>query len=133
MDSLSTVIKFFQDCGLFLYPSALIMALGITIAVERYIFLTKARTQNRKAWAHILPLLQKGHCAKSRAPRRRPRGGRQDRQLRPDADAGRPERGLRRAMEEGMMRSCAPRERTHYIAPSPNVITLVGLLGTIMA
>ena len=48
MDPLSTVIKFFQDCGLFIYPSALIMALGVTIAVERFIFLTKARTQNRK-------------------------------------------------------------------------------------
>ena len=43
MDPLSTVIKFFQDCGLFIYPSALIMALGVTIAVERFIFLTKAR------------------------------------------------------------------------------------------
>ena len=43
MDPLSTVIKFFQDCGLFIYPSALIMALGVTIAIERFIFLSKAR------------------------------------------------------------------------------------------
>jgi len=28
MDTFSTVVKFFQDCGLFIYPSALIMALG---------------------------------------------------------------------------------------------------------
>ena len=60
MDPLSTVIKFFQDCGLFIYPSALIMALGVTIAVERFIFLTKARSQNRKVWAQVLPMLQKG-------------------------------------------------------------------------
>ena len=60
MDPLSTVIKFFQDCGLFIYPSALIMALGVTIAVERFIFLSKARSQNRKVWAQVLPMLQKG-------------------------------------------------------------------------
>src|SRR5437763_15153897 len=59
MDPVSTVIKFFQDCGLFIYPSAFIMALGITIAVERFIFLSKARNQYRKVWAHVLPLLQK--------------------------------------------------------------------------
>src|SRR4029079_15793751 len=60
MSTFDTVVKFFQDCGLFIYPSALIMALGVTIAVERFIFLSKARTENRKVWAHILPLLQKG-------------------------------------------------------------------------
>ena len=60
MDTFSTVVKFFQDCGLFIYPSALIMALGITISVERYIFLSKARNQNRKVWAQVLPMLQKG-------------------------------------------------------------------------
>ena len=60
MSTFDTVVKFFQDCGLFIYPSALIMALGVTIAVERYIFLSRARNENRKLWAHILPLLQKG-------------------------------------------------------------------------
>ena len=51
MDTFSTVVKFFQDCGLFIYPSALIMALGIAISIERFLFLTKARNQNRKVWA----------------------------------------------------------------------------------
>ena len=45
MDAFNTVIKFFQDCGLFIYPSALIMALGVTIAIERFIFLNKARSR----------------------------------------------------------------------------------------
>ena len=62
MDPLSTIIKFFQDCGLFIYPSALIMALGVTIAVERFIFLTQGRVQREPAsiWAQVLPMLQKG-------------------------------------------------------------------------
>ena len=34
MNAFDTAVKFFQDCGLFIYPSILIMALGVTIAVE---------------------------------------------------------------------------------------------------
>src|SRR5262249_17152709 len=60
MNALSTAIKFFQDCGLFIYPSILIMALGLAIAIERFVFLTRARTENRKVWAEVLPVLQKG-------------------------------------------------------------------------
>ena len=60
MDAFSTIVKFFQDCGLFIYPSALIMALGVAIAIERFLFLSKARNQNRKVWAQVLPMLQKG-------------------------------------------------------------------------
>ena len=135
MDTFSTVVKFFQDCGLFIYPSALIMALGITIAVERYIFLSKARNQNRKVWAQVLPLLQKGQLrdVQSVANQSDAAVGKivsygltrmQSPGRREDFDA---------AMEEGMM-EIVPRleKRTHYIATFANVITLVGLLGTII-
>ena len=135
MDSLSTIIKFFQDCGLFIYPSALIMALGVTIAIERFIFLTKARNQNRKIWAQVLPMLQKGQLRDV-----------QSMTAQSDAAVGKiVSYGLTRmqspgrredfdaAMEEGMM-EIVPRleKRTHYIAVFANVITLVGLLGTII-
>ncbi len=43
MNALNTAIKFFQDCGLFIYPSLLIMALGLAISIERTIFLSRAR------------------------------------------------------------------------------------------
>ena len=135
MDTFSTVVKFFQDCGLFIYPSALIMALGVAISIERFLFLSKARNQNRKVWAEVLPMLQKGQfrdvqgvtshsdaavskivnygLSRMQSPGRRE-----------DYDA---------AMEEGMM-EIVPRleKRTHYIATFANVITLVGLLGTII-
>ena len=29
MNAFNTAVKFFQDCGLFIYPSILIMALGL--------------------------------------------------------------------------------------------------------
>ena len=50
MDTFSTVVKFFQDCGLFIYPSILIMALGLAIAIERFVFLTGRAAENRKLW-----------------------------------------------------------------------------------
>ena len=135
MNALSTAIKFFQDCGLFIYPSLLIMALGLSIAIERFIFLRKASSDNRTVWARILPLLQQGRFKEVRAQTessdaavgkivhyglmRMQSPGRRE-----DYDA---------AMEEGMM-EIVPRleKRTHYIATFANVITLVGLLGTII-
>ena len=135
MNALSTAIKFFQDCGLFIYPSALIMALGLAIAIERFMFLTRARNENRKVWAEVLPVLQKGQFKDA-----------QGMTARSDAAVGKiVNYGLTRmqspgrredfdaAMEEGMM-EIVPRleKRTHYIATFANVITLVGLLGTII-
>jgi len=135
MNALSTAIKFFQDCGLFIYPSILIMAMGLAIAIERFVFLTRARKENRKVWAEVLPVLQKGQFKDA-----------QGMTARSDAAVGKiVNYGLTRmqspgrredfdaAMEEGMM-EIVPRleKRTHYIATFANVITLVGLLGTII-
>ncbi len=135
MDAFSTVVKFFQDCGLFIYPSLLIMTLGVAIAIERFIFLSRARNENRKVWAKVLPMLQHGQfrevlgfTANSDAAigkivnyglMRMQSPGRRE-----DFDA---------AMEEGMM-EIVPRleKRTHYIATFANGVTLVGLLGTII-
>ena len=60
MNAFSTAVKFFQDCGLFIYPSLLIMSLGLAIAIERFVFLNRARTENRKVWSQVLPMLQQG-------------------------------------------------------------------------
>jgi len=135
MDTFGTVVKFFQDCGLFIYPSLLIMALGVAIAIERFVFLNRARSQNSKVWSQVLPMLQNGkfkevHGVTSQSDAaigkivnygltRMQSPGRRE-----DLDA---------AMEEGMM-EIVPRleKRTHYIATFANVITLVGLLGTII-
>jgi biopolymer transport protein ExbB len=134
MSTFDTVVKFFQDCGLFIYPSLLIMAAGLSIAIERFIVLGRARAENRKVWDRILPMLQGGkfqqvlgYTTKSdTAIGKIVSNGLsrlQTARRREDIDA---------AMEEGMM-EIVPRleKRTHYIATFANVITLVGLLGTI--
>ena len=135
MNAFATAVKFFQDCGLFIYPSVLIMALGLSIAVERFIYLHRARSDNRQLWDKVLPLLQKSQFKDvySLASQSDAAMGKlvanglarlQSSRKREDIDA---------AMEEGMM-EIVPRleKRTHYIATFANVITLVGLLGTIM-
>jgi len=135
MNAYQTAVKFFQDCGLFIYPSLLIMATGLTIAVERFLFLQRARAANRQDWAAWLPQLQKGEFKSVAAAAEgsdsaigkivaNGLGRLQSSRKREDIDA---------AMEEGMM-EIVPRleKRTHYIATFANVITLVGLLGTII-
>jgi biopolymer transport protein ExbB/TolQ len=136
MNAFDTAVKFFHDSGMFIYPSLLIMALGLAISIERFIFLRRARTENRQMWDKILPLLQAGRFDKAQALASN--GGdvaigkivaygverMKTQHRREDVDA---------AMEEGMM-EIVPRleKRTHYIATFANVITLVGLLGTII-
>ena len=60
MNAFDTAVKFFQDCGLFIYPSIAIMTIGLAIAIERFIFLNRARSQNRKVWAQVKPMLEGG-------------------------------------------------------------------------
>jgi biopolymer transport protein ExbB len=135
MITFDMAVKFFRDCGLFIYPSLIILAMGLSIAVERWVFLRRARSQNKREWAQMLPMLQGGQLKEvlSTASRSESAIGSivthgltrlQTSRRREDLDA---------AMEEGMM-EIVPRleRRTHYIATFANVITLVGLLGTIM-
>ena len=135
MDTLNTVVKFFVDCGPFLYPSLAMMAVGLAIAVERFIFLSKARAENRKMWDKVLPLLQGGkfkEVAGLTASSDSAIGKIVSNGLTRMQSARRRE-DIDHAMEEGMM-EIVPRleKRTHYIATFANTITLVGLLGTII-
>ena len=135
MSPIDFAVKFFQDSGVAIYFSIAIMAVGLSIAIERFVFLRRARTENRKLWAKLLPMLQSGRLKEvhSAASSSHAAIGKivanglermQSPARREEIDA---------AMEEGMM-EIVPRleKRTHYIATLANVITLVGLLGTII-
>jgi biopolymer transport protein ExbB len=135
MNIYATLVKFFQDSGVMIYPSILVMSLGLSIAIERFIYISRARSTNRKMWDDILPMLQAGKfqqvfsiTAKSDTAVgmivNNGLGRVKSARRREDIDA---------AMEEGMM-EIVPRleERTHYLATLANVVTLLGLLGTII-
>jgi biopolymer transport protein ExbB len=135
MSTYATVVKFFQDSGIFIYFSILIMAVGLAISLERFIYLGHARRSNRRVWDELQPLLRGGKLQEVYAVTSQSNaaiskivnhglGRVKSARRREDIDA---------AMEEGMM-EVVPRleKRTHYIATFANVITLVGLLGTII-
>jgi biopolymer transport protein ExbB len=135
MNMYATLVKFFQDSGVMIYPSILVMSLGLSIAIERFIYISRARSTNRKMWDDILPMLQAGKfqqvfsiTAKSDTAVgmivNNGLGRVKSARRREDIDA---------AMEEGMM-EIVPRleKRTHYLATLANVVTLLGLLGTII-
>ncbi len=135
MNTFNTVVKFFVDCGPFLYPSLAIMTIGLAIAIERFIFLRRARSENRKLWDQLLPILQGGKFKEAAgvvASSEAAIGKIVANGLARMQSARRRE-DIDHAMEEGMM-EIVPRleKRTHYIATFANTITLVGLLGTII-
>jgi biopolymer transport protein ExbB/TolQ len=135
MEFFSGIGKFFQDGGLFIYPIALVLAIGVAITIERWRFLNGEKARNLKAFDDFLPLLRTDDHEKmtlftrdSDAPVSRMIGCGLDmmRVTKQRAD-------VEQAMSEGMMEA-VPRleERTGYLAVLANVTTLLGLLGTII-
>jgi biopolymer transport protein ExbB/TolQ len=135
MEIYSSLVNFFQAGGLFMYPIVAVLALGVAIAVERYVYLTAARATNQRIWKQVMPLLIDGKYGQAAALTEKSRT-QLSRILRYGLD--RAGANVRRddvevAMEEGLMET-VPRleKRTHYLATFANIATLLGLLGTIM-
>lgn len=132
---MNSVISFFQNGGPFMYPIALVLVIGLALAIERWLFLTVAKGSNRRTFDRILPLLRKKDYSGvidlargSRAPIGRiVAAGVARMQQSPRRD------DIEYAMEEGVMEA-VPRleKRTPYLATLANIATLLGLLGTIM-
>jgi biopolymer transport protein ExbB/TolQ len=135
MDMYNTVVGFFQSGGIFMYPIVIVLALGMAIAIERWFYLSIARSSNHRLWKKIQPHLAKGDLMqvallteKSRSAishifsyglsRARTSRRRDDVEI---------------AMEEGLMETVPNLEkRTGYLATFANIATLLGLLGTII-
>ena len=135
MDVYATTVKFFQEGGLFMYPIAIVLALGVAIATERWLFLTFTTAKNKALWNAVTPFLKAGNLAgavqvtsKSHAAIGQiiTYGLNRVRSARRRED-------VEQAMEESLM-EVMPRleKRTHYLATFANMATLMGLLGTII-
>lgn len=132
---MNNVISFFQQGGPFMYPIGLVLIVGIALAIERWVYLTVAKSSNRRTFDRLLPLLRKKDFAgvidmarNTRAPVGRiVAAGVARLQQTPRRDE------IEYAMEEGVMEA-VPRleKRTSYLATLANIATLLGLLGTIM-
>jgi biopolymer transport protein ExbB/TolQ len=133
---LDTIVRFFQEGGPFMYPIAVVLALGLAITLERSVYLSGVRRRNRAAFEKgILPFLQKRDY--SRAMKAASNSDSAIASIM-SAGIGRLLSNSRRedieyAMEEGLM-EVLPRleKRTQYLATLANIATLLGLLGTII-
>ena len=135
METYTTIVKFFQEGGFFMYPIALVMAVGVAVALERYVYLSRATSTNRKMWDQLMPALQSG-----KYPQAMSITAKSDVAICKILNYGlmrvksaRRREDIEMAMEEGLM-EVVPRleRRTHYLSSFANVATLLGLLGTII-
>jgi biopolymer transport protein ExbB/TolQ len=135
METYNLIVRFFQNGGPFMYPIAIVLVVGLAIAVERWLVLSAARMSNRRAFNSIMKALKSREYKSvlsagkdSRVPMYRIVAAGIARFL---SNNRRDE--IESAMEEGVMEALPRLEkRTQYLATLANVATLLGLLGTIV-
>lgn len=130
-----TIIDFFQDGGVFMYPIMIVLAIGFAIAIERYMYLSIIKRNNKKLLKQLLPLLQKGdfQAAYSIVSKSNHAISRMLGQGLTRMKTAEHRDEIETAMEESMMETIPQIEkRTHYLAMFANIATLLGLLGTII-
>lgn len=135
MDFFYSLVGFFSSGGLFMYPILLVFAVGVAIAVERYVTLARVTSKNQVVWDKVQPLLAEGNFDQARQMTREDSST-----ISQVLNMGLSLQGAVRrredieiAMEESMM-EIVPRleKRTPYVALASSIATLLGLLGTIM-
>ncbi|NIV17898.1 MAG: MotA/TolQ/ExbB proton channel family protein [Woeseiaceae bacterium] len=135
MDFFYSIVAFFGSGGVFMYPILIVFAVGVGVAIERYVTLTMVTNKNKVVWDKVQPLLANGEFDEAR-------------EMTNDDEstisqvlnmglslqgAVRRREDIEIAMEESMM-EIVPRleKRTPYVALASSIATLLGLLGTIM-
>ena len=135
MDTFSTITRFFQDGGVFMYPILIVLALGVSIALERYLYLSRSTNMNRRTWHELMPLVKAGNYKRALAMTSESKAaiGKILNYGLARSGSVRRRDDIETAMEEGLMEVLPSLEkRTHYIATFANIATLLGLLGTII-
>ena len=135
MDFFNMIARFFQGGGHFMYPIAVVLVVGVAIAIERYVYLTLVASRNRSLWNDLAPLLAQGNFKGAVELT-----GRSDSAIGQILNYGlariqsaRRRDDIEKAMEESLMEVVPKLERrTHYLATFANLATLLGLLGTVM-
>jgi len=135
MDFFYSIVSFYASGGIFMYPILLVFAVGLAIAVERYVTLTVVTNKNQAVWDKVQPLLANGNFDEAREMTNK-----DESTISQVLNMGLSLQGAVRrredieiAMEESMM-EIVPRleKRTPYVALASSIATLLGLLGTIM-
>ena len=135
MEVFGTIIRFFQQGGLFMYPIVIILAIGLAIAIERFIFLSRSKADNRKLWDKLQPLLRNNDYASAFEMTSDSKAAVGQvlnygiSRLRTTTDR----QEVEMSMEESLLEVTPQLEkRTQYLAVLANIATRLGLLGTII-
>jgi biopolymer transport protein ExbB len=129
------IAQAFHLGGIFMYPILVVGALGIAITIERAWYLTRARSESRTLWLHLLPLVREGRTEDARqlAGRSRTAIGRIVGESLVHLQAGASRERAEAAVGESLLELQPDlSRRTHYLGTFANVATLLGLLGTIV-
>jgi biopolymer transport protein ExbB len=118
-----------------MYPILIVFAIGIAIAIERYVTLTLIRRKNEGMWNKLQPALASGDFERAREMT-----SKDDSTVSRLLGMGLARQGavkrredIEIAMEESMMEIIPQLERrTSYVALGASIATLLGLLGTII-
>ena len=130
-----SIVGFFQKGRMFMYSILIVLAVGVAIAVERWMQLARTRNENRKMWDQVQPVLSQGEFDKAREMVNEDKSTISQMLSMGLARQGavRRREDIEIAMEESMMEIIPQLEkRTPYLALLSNIATLLGLLGTIM-
>ena len=135
MHAYDVVVNFFKQGGFFLYPIALIWAIGIVIALERLVYLMRVGTGNRRLWDKLQPLFEAGNF--KQAMNIVQESGTALAQVMKYGlsriQSARRRDDIEKAMEESLV-EVIPRleRRTHYLSALANIGMLMGLFGTVL-
>jgi len=135
VEAYNFIVHFFRDGGFFLYPIAIIFVVGVSIAVERFIYLTIETSKNRELWNELIPLLSAGNFKQVLALTSKSTAAIAtvlNYGMARIASARRRD-DIEKAMDESMLEVIPKMEkRTHYLAALANIGMLTGLLGTVI-
>jgi len=135
MNTVVTLIQFYRDGGVFMYPLVGILAISTAIVLERFIILMRSGVNEQKLWNKVSTDLRSLHldeatrsCDSSKKPLSHVIaagiGGMKNSLSR---------EGIQGNMDEAAMEVMPRLEaRLHYLPNLANVATLLGLLGTII-
>lgn len=134
MDIYYAIMGFFVAGGVFMAPIAIVGALGLAIAVERYITLTRLVVSNRRTWQDVEPALDNADFDAARE-----KTSKSDTIVAKLLGVGLARLGavrkiddIEKALRANLMQVIPQIEkRTHYLATFANLATLLGLLGTV--
>jgi biopolymer transport protein ExbB/TolQ len=135
MSEFDVVINFFKQGGVFLYPIALVWIIGLVIGIERFIYVVRVDSGNKRIWATFQPLFQEGKFQEAM-------------ELSKDSETvlsqvlryglsrittARRRDDIEKALEESLIEVIPNLERrTHYLSALANIVMLMGLFGTVL-